>query len=65
MARLGRTNDAPQRRDYPAVQGGVLLVATMIILRQPAGRPAVRRGELRGRIRSGKYHVSCHGKGCA
>ncbi len=24
--------DAPQRRDYPVVQGGALLVATMIIL---------------------------------
>ncbi len=33
MAGLGRwLIDALQRRDYPVVQGGVLLVATMIIL---------------------------------
>ena len=31
-----------QRRDYPVLQGGMLLVATIIILRQPAGRRAGR-----------------------
>ena len=37
--------DALQRRDYPVVQGGVLLVAIDDYPRQPAGRCAVRRGE--------------------
>ena len=32
-----------QSRDYPVVQGGILLVATIVITRQPAGRSALRR----------------------
>ncbi|SQC58153.1 dipeptide transport system permease DppB [Klebsiella pneumoniae] len=37
--------DALQRRDYPVVQGGGAAGGDDDYPRQPAGRPAVRRGE--------------------
>ncbi len=34
-----------QSRDYPVVQGGILLIATIVIIGQPDRRPALRRGQ--------------------
>ena len=37
--------EAIHRRDYPVVQGGILLIGDVVIARQPGRRPALRRGQ--------------------
>ena len=32
--------EAISRRDYPVLQGGMLLIGAIVMMRQPAGRPA-------------------------